>query len=130
MAVTLHALEEATKYTRLRFCACCPLTPGAPGAHVGARARLKSVLSHVGDDERLTRSNKSSGGVRLGRLVVAEGGDENTSFNVPWCVDVTIRRPAARQATTAIADADQHDQQQVNFKADIFLEKQNWISLM
>jgi hypothetical protein len=49
MAVTLHALDDEAAYTRLRFCACCPLTPGAPGctATGGARARLTAILTHV-----------------------------------------------------------------------------------
>eukprot|EP01047_Picozoa_sp_COSAG01_P120221 COSAG01_NODE_48950_length_376_cov_1.115523_1_plen_78_part_10 len=76
MAVTLHTLEEEDTYTRLRFCACCPLTPqqGPGGAHVtGSKARLRRVLAHVGDNEWSGPDPRGSALPGGGRLLRSHG---------------------------------------------------------
>jgi amidohydrolase len=100
MAVTLHALEDENEYTRLRFCACCPLTPGGDVRHTGTKARLRRVLSHVGAEEdwaggaprELGAGGDLPGGV--GRLLRTEGA----TMDIPWCRDVTPEPQAAAAA--------------------------------
>ena len=94
MAVTLHALEQEEEYARLRFCACCPLTPGCTAVG-GSRARLTAILSHV--DEQAPPPELGAGvGLPRGRLL----GTEGVTMEVPWCIDVT---PASAQPTAVIA---------------------------
>lgn len=88
MAVTLHALEDENEYTRLRFCACCPLTPSGDVRHTGNKARLRRVLSHVGSNEWTGAEVELGLGAGLpgaGRLLRAEGATRD----IPWCRDVT-----------------------------------------
>ena len=60
-------MEQEEEYARLRFCACCPLTPSAPGCTAvgGSRARLTAILSHV--DEQAAPPPELGAGVGLPR---------------------------------------------------------------
>ena len=103
MAVTLHALEQEEEYARLRFCACCPLTPSAPGCTAvgGSRARLTAILSHV--DEQAAPPPELGAGVGLprGRLL----GTEGVTMEVPWCIDVTPAKAGEPAAAVTAAPA-------------------------
>ena len=106
MAVTLHALEEEETYTRLRFCACCPLAPAASsgpgGSHItGTKARLRRVLSHVGDGEWSAppELGAGSGLPGAGRLLRSRGA----TMEIPWCRDVTPPKPPGSEGTGTAA---------------------------